>query len=158
MTEILRPDLCVVGGGPGGIAAARTAASLGAKVVLVEKRPLGTTDYLHLAWQAQILMAAGARSATLRSNSRFGMPEPDLRIDFKRLRRESEAAIQRFARDDSPARLTGLNIRLVQSAGQFTSPNRFEAGDTAIEARKFLIAIGSFTAAPAIPDSNSSGR
>ncbi|MGO9135433.1 MAG: FAD-dependent oxidoreductase [Methylovirgula sp.] len=151
MTEILRPDLCVIGGGPGGIAAARTAASLGAKVVLVEKRPLGATDYLHLAWQAQILMAAGARSATLRSNSRFGMSEPDLRIDFKRLRRESEAAIQRFTREESAARLTGLNIRILQSAGQFTSPRRFEAGDTVIEARKFLLAIGSFTAAPSIP-------
>ncbi|MGB8277969.1 MAG: FAD-dependent oxidoreductase [Methylovirgula sp.] len=150
MTEILRPDLCVIGGGPGGLAAARAAAGFGAKVVLVEKRALGGTEHLRFAWQAQILAAAGARSAAQRSGTKFGLPETEVRIDFKRLRRECEAAIERFAREDSPARLLGLDVKLIQAAGNFTSPSRFEAGETAIEARRFLLAVGSFPAAPAI--------
>ncbi|MGC2392507.1 MAG: FAD-dependent oxidoreductase, partial [Methylovirgula sp.] len=40
MTEILRPDVCVLGGGIAGLAAATAAAALGAKVVVVEKRAL----------------------------------------------------------------------------------------------------------------------
>lgn len=122
----------------------------GAKVVLVEKRPLNGHDALLAAWYAQSLIAAGQRNALMRNAARFGMPETELRIDFKRLRRESEVALRRFAREDSPARLTGLNIRLIQAAGAFTSPTRFEAGDIAIEAKRFLLAIGSFPAAPAI--------
>ena len=150
MTEILRPDLCVIGGGPGGLAAARAAAGFGAKVVLVEKRALGGTEHLRFAWPPQILAAAAARRAAVRSGPKFGGPEDEVRIDFKRLSRECEAAIERFAREDSPARLMGLNIRLIQAAGSFTSRSRFEAGETAIEARRFLLAVGSFPAAPAI--------
>jgi pyruvate/2-oxoglutarate dehydrogenase complex dihydrolipoamide dehydrogenase (E3) component len=152
MTEILRPDLCVVGGGPGGIAAARRAAGFGAKVVVVEKRPPNGQDHLQAAWYAQSLVAAGLHSPA-RNAARFGQPEsePPPRIDFKRLRRESDAASRRFACEDAPARLAGLNIRLIQAAGSFTGPSRFEAGDTAIEARHFLLAIGSSPAAPAIP-------
>ena len=41
MTNILHCDLCVLGGGGAGVAAARTAAALRAKVVIVEKRALG---------------------------------------------------------------------------------------------------------------------
>jgi pyruvate/2-oxoglutarate dehydrogenase complex dihydrolipoamide dehydrogenase (E3) component len=151
MTEILRPDLCVIGGGPGGIAAARRAATMGAKVVLVEKRPPNGYDHLQAAWYTQSLIAAGLRHPS-RSAARFGQPESEPpRIDFKRLRRESDAASRRFACEDAPARLAGLNIRLIQAAGSFSGPSRFEAGDVAIEARQFLLAIASSPTAPAIP-------
>jgi pyruvate/2-oxoglutarate dehydrogenase complex dihydrolipoamide dehydrogenase (E3) component len=151
MTEILRPDLCVVGGGPGGIAAARRAAATGAKVVLVEKRPPNGRDHLQAAWYTQSLIAAGLRSPP-RGAAHFGQPESEPpRIDFKRLRRESDAASRRFAAEDAPTRLAGLNIRLIQATGSFSGPARFEAGETAIEARQFLLAIGSSPTSPAIP-------
>jgi pyruvate/2-oxoglutarate dehydrogenase complex dihydrolipoamide dehydrogenase (E3) component len=153
MTEILRPDLCVIGGGPGGLAAARTAASLGAKVVLVEKRLLGGNDHLRSAWQAQLLAAAATRSMLLRSGPKTDLLDAEALVDFKRLRADADAAIERFARDDSPARLRGLGIRLIQTSGSFISRSRFEADATIIEARKFLLAVGSFTTAPAIAGS-----
>ena len=36
---ILRPDLCVIGAGAGGLSVAATAADMGVPVVLVEKGP-----------------------------------------------------------------------------------------------------------------------
>ncbi len=151
MTEILRPDLCIVGGGPGGIAAARAAAALGAKVVLVERRALGGTEHLRHAWQFQALTAAAGRAAALRSGTKLGLAESETHFDFKHMRHEGEAVLARFAREDAPARLAGLNIRIVQAAGIFTSRSRFEAGETAIDAWRFLLAIGSVPAAPPIP-------
>lgn len=148
MTEILRPDLCVIGGGPGGLAAARAAANLGASVVLVEKRPLGNGEALRAAWQAQFLAAAAQRSVMARPGDSAASPETP--VDFRRLRRDATAAAERFAREDSQPQLAGLGVRLIQAGGNFTSPSRFEAEATAIEARKFLLAIGSFTTAPAI--------
>ena len=150
MTIILRPDLCVIGGGPGGIAAARAAAQLGAKVVLVEKRALGGTEHLRNAWQTQALTALAARVAAARSGARLGLADSEARIDFTRLRRETEVAIDRFTREDSPARLAGLNISIVPAAGVFTSRSRLEAGEFAIEARRFLLAIGSVPAPLAV--------
>jgi pyruvate/2-oxoglutarate dehydrogenase complex dihydrolipoamide dehydrogenase (E3) component len=55
-----------------------------------------------------------------------------------------------LAREESPARLAGLNIKIVQAGGFFTSRSRFEAGDIAIEAGTFLLAIGVVPTAPAI--------
>ena len=94
MTEILRPDFCVIGGGPGGLAAARAAASLGAEVVLVEKRPLGTLEPLRGAFQGELL-AAAANTFGQRS-PRLGLLEGEARLDFKRLCREAETVIGRF--------------------------------------------------------------
>lgn len=143
MTVVLRPDLCVIGGGPGGIAAARAAAQLGATVVLVEKRALGGPEPLRNAWQTQALTALAARH----SDARYGLAESEARIDFTRMRRETDIAIRRFMREDSPARLAGLNVKIVPAAGVFTSPTRLEAGEFMIDARRFLLAIGS---APAL--------
>lgn len=150
MTVVLRPDLCVIGGGPGGIAAARAAAQLGAKVVLVEKRALGGAEHLRNAWQIQALTALATRVTALRSGARFGLGESETRIDFKRLRRETDVPLGRFMRDNSPARLAGLDIRIVSAAGVFTSRSRLEAGEFAIEARHFLLAIGSMPAPLAV--------
>jgi glycine/D-amino acid oxidase-like deaminating enzyme len=45
MAEELTPDICVVGGGPGGIAAALAAVAEGVSVVLIEKdRPAALTS------------------------------------------------------------------------------------------------------------------
>jgi pyruvate/2-oxoglutarate dehydrogenase complex dihydrolipoamide dehydrogenase (E3) component len=145
MTRILRPDLCVIGGGPGGLSAARAAAALGAKVVLVEKRIPVNPDHMRFAWWPQILAAAAG------SRAQNDMRETQAPPDFNQMRRDCDAAAGRFAREDSPARLSGLNIALFQQAGSFTRPSRFEAGDTIIEARHFLLAIASLPAAPAIP-------
>ena len=41
MADILTPDLCVIGAGAGGLAAAEAAATFGASVVLVERGKLG---------------------------------------------------------------------------------------------------------------------
>lgn len=148
MTEILRPDFCVIGGGPGGMAAARRAAALGAEVVLVEKRPLGTVEPVRGAVQAELLAAAahttGPRSA------RLGGHEAETGLDFRRLCQEADSLLVRYARDESPARLAGLKIKVVQAAGSFTNRSCFEAGETAIEARQFLLAIGSRATPPAI--------
>ncbi len=149
MTEILRPDFCVIGGGPGGLAAARMAASLGAEVVLVEKRPLGAMEPLRGAFQGELL-AAAANTFGQRS-TRLGLLEGEARIDFKRLCREAETVIGRFLREDSGARLAGLKVKIIPAAGSFTSRSRFEAGETAIEADDFLLTVASVATAPAIP-------
>ena len=77
MTRILRPDLCVIGGGPGGLAAARAAAGLGAKVVLVEKRIPANGEHMRFAWLSQILAATAA------SRVQTGMGETRLPPDFR---------------------------------------------------------------------------
>ena len=41
MTELLTPDLCVIGAGSGGLSVAAAAAAFGVSVVLIEKGKMG---------------------------------------------------------------------------------------------------------------------
>jgi pyruvate/2-oxoglutarate dehydrogenase complex dihydrolipoamide dehydrogenase (E3) component len=148
MTEILRPDLCVLGGGTAGLAAARAAAKLGAKVVLVEKRAHGSVAQ---AVAAQVFCAA-ARAAARGRAARLGIGgEP--KVDLARLRREMNEIVAHFALENAPARLAGMNIRIIRAAGSFTTPTRLEAGGFAIESRHFVVATGTVPSPPAIAGS-----
>lgn len=145
MTEILRPDLCVLGGGTAGIAAASAAAGLGAKVVLVEKRALGSPDHTIVT---QAFCAAAQAVATARAG-RLGIGG-ELKVDLGRLRAQTKEIVAHFARENAPARLAGMNIRIIRAAGLFTAPTRLEAGGFVIDARHFVIATGATPSLPAI--------
>ncbi len=149
MTEILRPDLCVLGGGAGGLAAARTAAGLGAEVVLIEKRALGGA-YLGEALPAQAFCAAAAQAAVTSHAGKIGAATGEARVDLAKLRAHLQAAVKRLAVEDLPARLAAMNIRLIRAAGFFTRQSRIEAGGFAIDAKDFIIATGATRALPAI--------
>ncbi len=146
MTEILRPDLCVLGGGAAGLAAARAASGLGAEVVLIEKRAIGAHAAEPIALQA---FCAAARAVAKDGAARFGVGgEP--RIDFGRLRAQIKDTIAHFALDNAAARLAALDIRIIRGLGSFTSPTRLEAGGFSIEARYYIVATGATPALPAI--------
>lgn len=145
MTEILRPDLCVLGGGTAGIAAASTAAGLGAKVVLVEKRVLGSPGH---AIAVQAFCAAAQTLAKVRAGH-LGLGG-ELKVDLGRLRAQTKEIAAHFARENAPARLAGMNIRIIRAAGLFTTPARLEAGGFAIDARHFVVATGATPSPPAI--------
>src|SRR5579883_165189 len=135
MTEVLRPDLCVLGGGIGGIAAATEAAKLGAQVILVEKRALGGA---HLTQAIPVEAFCGAALARRNLSS-----EP---ADLPALRAHIKANIAHFARLARPARLAALNMGIIRAAGSFSSATRLEAGGFAIDARYFIVATGSLPA------------
>jgi pyruvate/2-oxoglutarate dehydrogenase complex dihydrolipoamide dehydrogenase (E3) component len=146
MTEILRPDLCVLGGGAAGLAAARTAAELGANVVLIEKRAIGSFG---TAVAAQAFCAAAQAAAAART-ARLGVGGGDIKVDLGRLRTQMKEIVAHFTREAAPARLAGMNIRIIRAAGSFTTPTRIEAGGFAIDARYFVVATGATPSPPAI--------
>ena len=149
MTDILHCDLCVLGGGGAGVAAARSAAALGAKVVIVEKRALGGT-YLTRTVPIQAFCTAALQAAQGAHGTEFGASAPR-KIDFARFRAHVLAAIKVFTRDFAPGALTASNIELIRSVGSFTSPTRFDAGGRAIEAKHFILATGTTPAPASLP-------
>lgn len=137
MTKILRPDLCVLGGGGAGLAAACEAARLGADVVVVEKRALGG------AYLAQAIPAQAFCAAALANRAPDG---PDL----ARLRARVKEIVRRAALEFSAARLAAINIKVIRAAGSFTAGTRLEAGGFAIDARHFIVSTGATPQRPAI--------
>ena len=73
MSEDLRPDLCVIGAGSGGLSVAAIAASFGVTAVLVERGRMGG-DCLNVGCvPSKALIAAADCAHAMRTADRFGI-------------------------------------------------------------------------------------
>jgi NAD(P)H dehydrogenase (quinone) len=71
----------VVGGGPAGVAAATTAASLGARVSLVEKSIIGGAAHLWDCIPSKTMAATAIRADSIRNAAKFGLVAEPGRIN-----------------------------------------------------------------------------
>jgi pyruvate/2-oxoglutarate dehydrogenase complex dihydrolipoamide dehydrogenase (E3) component len=142
-------DICVLGGGGAGVAAARMAATLGAKVVLVEKRALGGNYFSQIIPALAFCEAAAMRGRPARS--RFDAASTPPKIDFPALRAQMISVIKDFARDYAPSALSALNVEVIRAVGSFSRPTRLEAAGDSIEAKHFIFAAGAMPAPVSIP-------
>ena len=63
MAEILKPDICVIGGGSGGLSVAAAAAAFGVPVVLIERHKMGGDCLNTGCVPSKALLAAAKRAA-----------------------------------------------------------------------------------------------
>ncbi len=150
MSEQLTPDICVIGGGPGGIAAARAAVAEGVSVVLVEKGATGGSDLAGGSVPAQALRTAAATYRALGDGPAMGVSAAPLQVALPRLRDHIVAVSEAVARNVSPERLAVLGIKVVHGLGHFLDHRTLAVGETVIRARRFILAIGARPMKPAI--------
>ena len=71
MAEHIKTDICVIGGGSGGLSVAAGAAQMGAQVVLVEGHKMGGDCLNYGCVPSKALLAAAERAHMGRSNKPF---------------------------------------------------------------------------------------
>jgi len=147
----LRPDLCVIGAGSGGLSVAAGAAMLGRKVVLIEKGEMGGDCLNYGCVPSKALLAAGARAQAMRDAGPFGIAPVEPQIDARAVRDHVRSVIAAIAPTDSQQRFEGLGVTVIRAAARFRDRRTVEAEGTRIRARRFVIATGSSPAVPPIP-------
>ena len=151
MGEVLKPDLCVIGAGSGGLSVAAIAASFGVPVVIVERDRMGG-DCLNVGCvPSKALIAAGGLAQSVRQGGRFGLGRSDPQVNMARVRDHVRGVIEAIAPNDSAERFSALGVRVIKAEARFTDNRTVAAGDVTIEARRFVLATGSRPAAPPIP-------
>jgi pyruvate/2-oxoglutarate dehydrogenase complex dihydrolipoamide dehydrogenase (E3) component len=153
MAEILKPDLCVIGAGAGGLTVAAAAAALGVAVVLIERHKMGGDCLNTGCVPSKALIAAAKRAEAMRSSAPFGVRSGRPQIEFYEVNDHVHGVIGAIAPNDSEKRFTGLGVRVIEGEARFTDAVTVTVGhdpDSAIEikAHRFVIATGS---APAVP-------
>ncbi len=148
---MLQPDICVIGGGSGGLSVAAAARALGASVVLVEKGQMGGDCLNTGCVPSKALIASGKRAHTIQNTSIFGVTASELKVNFGRVHEHVAGVINSIAPHDSVERFEGLGATVIQDAARFLDPRTLEAGGERIRARRFVIATGSSPAIPPIP-------
>ena len=147
MTQELKPDICVIGAGAAGRAAASAAAAFGVPVVLIEKGTLGHGGGM----PAAALAVTAERANIIRNAAHFGLRAARFGVDFAAVKAHVRDVANAVAPGATRQRLAGLGVRIIDGAARFLNSRTVAAGDCAIAARRFVIATGSVPALPAIP-------
>jgi pyruvate/2-oxoglutarate dehydrogenase complex dihydrolipoamide dehydrogenase (E3) component len=150
MATLLKPDICVIGAGSGGLTIAAAAASFGVSVVLIEKGKMGGDCLNYGCVPSKALIAAGKAADSMRHANKFGIKAVEPEVDFKAVHDHVHAVIHAIAPNDSVERFTALGVKVIEAAGKFTDKNTVEAGEFQIKARRFVIATGSSAFVPPI--------
>ncbi len=150
MATLLKPDICVIGAGSGGLSIAAAAASFGVSVVLIEKGKMGGDCLNYGCVPSKAMIAAGKAADAMRHAGKFGIKPVEPDVDFKAVHDHVHAVIAAIAPNDSVERFTALGVKVIEAAGAFVDRHTVEAGDFHIKARRFVIATGSSAFVPPI--------
>ncbi|MBF0285314.1 MAG: FAD-dependent oxidoreductase [Magnetococcales bacterium] len=151
MSRPLEADLCILGAGAGGLAAAAGAAQMGARVALVEPHAMGGDCLNTGCVPSKALLAAAAHAEAMRRVPRFGVQAGEPEVDWRGVHRYVHGVIGAIAPHDSQERFEGLGVTVIRAPGRFLDPRTVEAGEFRITARRFVVATGSRPALPPFP-------
>src|SRR3954451_23619739 len=101
MAEELKPELCVIGAGAAGLAAAEAAAALGASVVLIEKGRMGGEHLNTACVPSKAMLAAARRAEAFRSSGPFGIKLAKPAVEFDEVNDHVYRVINSIAPNES---------------------------------------------------------
>ena len=140
-------DLVVIGAGAAGLAAARTAAGLGARVALADRGPLGGLCVNRACLPKKALVTAGRMHRLVREAGGFGTFSGAVRLDWDAVQHRQNEIVD--AHRPSAAELEKRGVRVVIGEARFIDPHIIEVNGRPLGAERFVIAAGS---QPVIPD------
>ncbi len=147
---MIQTDICVIGGGSGGLSVAAGAVQMGARVVLVEKGAMGGDCLNTGCVPSKSILAAGHAAQSAREAAQFGVSMGAPATDWQALHDHIHGVIGAIAPNDSVARFESLGVTVIQAAGAFEDARTLRAGDQLIRAKYFVLATGSSPFVPPI--------
>jgi pyruvate/2-oxoglutarate dehydrogenase complex dihydrolipoamide dehydrogenase (E3) component len=157
MTRQITTDICVIGGGSGGLSVAAGAAQMGAPTVLVEAGKMGGDCLNYGCIPSKALLAAGHHASAWQKSPRFGVDIQQPKVDFGRVNDHVKDVIAGIEPHDSQERFESLGVTVLRDFARFISPTEIQSGDTTVKARRFVVATGSSAVAPPIPGLEETG-
>jgi pyruvate/2-oxoglutarate dehydrogenase complex dihydrolipoamide dehydrogenase (E3) component len=151
MSELLKPDLCVIGAGSAGLSVAAGASQMGAQTVLIEAGEMGGDCLNYGCVPSKALLAAAKAAAFPAHAKRMGVDLGTAKIEFRAVHDHVHDVIRSIAPMDSQERFEGMGVTVIRDRARFTGPREVSAGGRTIRARRFVIATGSSPMVPPIP-------
>ncbi len=151
-----RYNIVVIGAGTAGLITAVVAASLGAKVALIEKHLMGG-DCLNVGCVPSKGMIRAARAwADLRKASEFGLHiPPGVQYDFGAVMARMRRLRARISQNDSAHRYTKLGVDVYIGTGRFLGADTIQvsgsAGDRILTFVKAAVCTGARASVPDTP-------
>jgi dihydrolipoamide dehydrogenase len=149
----MRYDVCVIGGGPAGYAAAMRALDLKKRVILIEKNKVGGTGLYNGALSSKTFWELSKDILSTRKRLQHYSPDQHIRVEFKEILRQVREGIsqRRFHLEGQLETLQNRKdslLRYTKGAGKMITPNLVEITLTdgsieMIETENIILATGS---------------
>ncbi|XVQ06797.1 dihydrolipoyl dehydrogenase [Spirillospora sp. CA-255316] len=137
-------DLVILGGGPGGYAAAFRAADLGQSVVLIEKDKLGGTCLHRGCIPTKALLHAAEVADTARAGEQFGVRAAFEGVDLAGVHTYKDSIVSRLYKG-----LVGLakahKVSVVEGTGRFVGGTTVDVKGAPYTGRNLVLATGSYS-------------
>ena len=141
-----RYDMTIIGGGSGGLTAARTATALGASVLLVDKEKLGGDCLNFGCVPSKSLIHVARVVQQARDAAKLGLVPASLGVDMARVSAYVQGVIGRVAENER-VYTDGVTVKFGHVA--FKSATELDLNGESISSRNTIIATGS---RPAVPE------
>ncbi len=141
-------DLIVVGAGSGGLAAAKRAASYGAKVAIIEINKIGGTCVIRGCVPKKLMVYAAKSKKNIDSSEGYGLKNEGINFESNILLNNVREEVSRLSNLHRNS-LNKLNVTVFEGLGRFRTQNELEIIcpktkkiKKKISSRKILISVG----------------
>ncbi len=151
-------DVMVIGAGSAGRYGAKVAASLGAKVALIEAGPFGGLCILNGCMPTKTYLRSSELIGLFKKSSEVGIEvEGKIKIAFDRIKARKDLLIKEMAEYAEQGVTDKKNITRLNGFAHFISDHRMQVGKEIYSFDQALIATGSRVSVPPIPGLVNSG-
>ena len=145
-------QLLIVGAGPAGLAAAETAAELGAKVALIECHLMGGDCLNTGCVPSKSIIRTSRLYAEMRDANRYGAQIPgDIRVDFAAVMERMRRIRAHLSGGDSVRKLIAIGVDVFFGEVRFAGSDSLTVNGETLRFRKALVATGARPDVPLIP-------
>ncbi|MEO8837600.1 MAG: FAD-dependent oxidoreductase, partial [Herbaspirillum sp.] len=144
-------NVVVIGAGSAGLVTAYIAATVKAKVTLVETNRMGG-DCLNTGCVPSKALIRSARfMAEVRTVQTLGIASANVEVDFAQVMQRIQRVVRQIEPHDSVERYRKLGVDVVQGHAKIISPWQVEIDGRFLSTRAIVIAAGAHPAVPQIP-------
>ncbi len=147
-------NLIVIGAGSAGLVSALIAATVKAKVTLIEREKMGGDCLNTGCVPSKALIRSSRINDYINRAAEFGLRVSNHGVDFPKVMARVQQVIKDIEPHDSVERYTGLGVDCVQGEATIVSPWEVEVNGRRISARQIVIASGARPFVPPIPGLN----
>jgi pyruvate/2-oxoglutarate dehydrogenase complex dihydrolipoamide dehydrogenase (E3) component len=147
-------NLLVIGGGAAGLVSSYIAATVRARVILVEKASMGGDCLNTGCVPSKALIRVARQAHDIQQAHKLGLNVQMGPVDFPAVMQRVKDVIKAIEPHDSIERYTGLGVEVIQGHAQLVSAHEVDVNGRRIRARSIILATGGQPFVPTIPGLN----
>jgi pyruvate/2-oxoglutarate dehydrogenase complex dihydrolipoamide dehydrogenase (E3) component len=144
-------DLAIIGGGSGGLTAAKVGRFFAKRIALVDKERLGGDCLYYGCVPSKALIKASRIAHEARTADRWGLSCEVAPVSLAQVNAAVQKAIAHIATLDSADELAAIGVDVLLGGARFVDDHTLAVGERRITAKSVLVTTGSRPAVPALP-------